>query len=187
MDIKLHLICLNLSILLSSTLLPKDSKNMTKIRISILFFICLSCQTNKVRNISTKGILCNQIDTNVCYSGEKLIVLLHDSEFLCVQRNNAQNCFIQIINRLASVKKYTPHYRCDFFGCSYSSVRINDSSASIFRFDLKNLMTLYKFKDSIFYIEKYYTKFKVYDSLMINKYAIENKLQKNLDPIIIEK
>ncbi len=166
---------------------PRKSKLLIYVRCFViailLIFVLFSCVTIK-KNELNKVISCNKIDSSFCAG--TIVDLLHDSEFLYSQRENALSCYVKLMNRLSDSVEYNTHYICDFTGCSYSSIWVNDSQSYIFRYDLRNIMNKYKYIDTMKYINKYYKKFQLYDSIMIDKYVQLYHLKRNLDPIFID-
>lgn len=154
-----------------------------------MFIVCMLYSFTSQKDYKfkfNKNYSCNGINPKQNYTTDNLFYLLVDSAFLKAQKKKSQDCFIEIVSKLSSPKLYKPHYICDFIGCSYGSVRVTDSAAYLLRFDIKKLMTLYNFKDSTIFLEKYCLKFKKYDSLMIAKHALQYRLQPNLEPDIFD-
>jgi hypothetical protein len=134
----------------------------------MVFCLYFSCKPHKFIRASK---VCN-IETNhkkIDYI--QIFNFLHDQEFLDKQVC-CQICELALMKQLATEVKYSIHPDCGYLGCSYESTFINDSLAYIFRFDLRKLMSLYNFKDSNIYLNKYYRKFENYDKLKIKEYCL---------------
>jgi len=148
--------------------------------LSFIGFNFLDFETESTKE-SLSVLKCSQIDST--YSTDQIIELLHDSDFLYGQGSQALSCYVHLINRLSDSAKFHPHYICDYIGCSYSSIWVNDSQSFIFRYDLRKLMQILNYKDSLKYVDKYYNKFKSFDSVLILNYAKKFRLKDNLEPI----
>jgi len=142
------------------------------LRIILFVFVgSLSCRSVKELNFIFDNKLCNlEIMKNDKFNTDKIFYLLHDSIFLDQQLRN-QKCFISLIERLANNKKYTPHYICSMGSCFYGSIWVNDTSAYLFRYDLRKLMRIYNFKDSAIFLNQYYNKYVKSDSIKVSEFA----------------
>lgn len=139
-----------------------------------LLLVSWSCHTRSkgiTFKFEKKECACSEFNRQHIYSADELFILLQDSQFMQKQNVlNTQECFIDIIRKLSSEIGYMPNYSCSFSRCEYANINIRTESAAIFRYDVRQLMQLYHYKDSANIISRYFIIYKKSDSILITNF-----------------